>query len=55
MSEHREDHFLVDWVEDPYARRVLLDNGVFLVDNFREAIVDGRAVDHARSVVPTAF
>ncbi len=41
--------------EDPYARRVLLDNGVFLVDTFREVIVDGRAVDHARGVVPTVF
>jgi hypothetical protein len=55
VSDHREDHFLVDWVEDPHARHVLLDNGVILVDNFREAIADRRAVEHARSVVPTAY
>ena len=55
MSEHREDNFLVDWVLDPHARRILLKNGVLLVDNFRDAILDGRAIDHARSVVPPVY
>lgn len=55
MSDRREDHFLVDWVPDPHARRVLLDNGLILVDSFREAIRDGRAVEHARSVVPAGY
>jgi len=55
MTDSREERFLEDWVDDPSARRALRDNGVLLVDNFREAIAGDYAADHARGVVPTVF
>ena len=54
-NDRREEHFLSEWVDDPHARRILLDNGLMLVDNFRDGILDDRAIDYARHVVPAVF
>jgi hypothetical protein len=48
-------HFLPIVIEDLHARRALIDSGGFLVDEFRAAILDGRAVEHAADLVPDAF
>jgi hypothetical protein len=47
--------FLPDVIDDLHARRALLCAGTVVVDAFREAIIRGRAVEHARRCVPDAF
>ncbi len=47
--------FLPDVIDDLNARAALLDAGTTLVDRFRGALIDGRALEHARTLVPPAF
>lgn len=47
--------FLPHVIDDVHARRALLQAGTVLVDEFRAAVLEGRAVDHARALVPDAF
>jgi hypothetical protein len=47
--------FLPDVIDNLHARRALLFAGAVVVDAFREAIIHGRAVEHARRCVPDAF
>jgi hypothetical protein len=47
--------FLPSVIEDLHARRALIESGAFLVDEFRCAILAGRAVQHASDLVPEAF
>jgi hypothetical protein len=47
--------FLPRTIDDLHARRALLHGGTILVDEFRGAILQGRAVGHARMLVPDAF
>jgi hypothetical protein len=47
--------FLPFVIDDLHARRALLDAGTIVVDEFRAAVLDGRAVAHAQDLVPEAF
>ena len=47
--------FLPDVIDDLHARRALLCAGTIVVDAFREEIIRGRGVEHARQCVPDAF
>jgi hypothetical protein len=47
--------FLAEVIGDLYARDALLRAGTLLVDGFRDAILQGQAVDHAEELVPAAF
>jgi hypothetical protein len=47
--------FLPLVIDDLHARRALLDAGTIVVDEFRAAVLDGRAVLHAQDLVPEAF
>jgi hypothetical protein len=47
--------FLPSYIDDLYAREALLESGVALVDEFREALLEGEAVGHAAQLVPSAF
>ena len=47
--------FLSDTIDDLHARQALLLGGTVLVDEFREALLGGRAVEHAQELVPPAF
>jgi hypothetical protein len=47
--------FLPCTIDDLVARRALLHGGRLLVDEFRHALLAGRAVSHAASLVPDAF
>jgi hypothetical protein len=47
--------FLPYTIDDLEARRALLHGGRLLVDEFRHALLAGRAVSHAASLVPDAF
>ncbi|WP_205697740.1 hypothetical protein [Conexibacter sp. SYSU D00693] len=47
--------FLPGTVDDLDARAALLQAGTNLIDAFRAAILDGRAVEHATTLVPRAF
>jgi hypothetical protein len=47
--------FLPFVIDDLHARRALLDAGTIVVDEFRAAVLDGRAVVHAQDLVPEAF
>lgn len=47
--------FLPSVVDDLHARRALIDSGAILVDEFRYAILAGRAAEHAAGLVPAAF
>jgi hypothetical protein len=47
--------FLPHTVDDLVARRALLTAGSLVVDEFRSAILSGRAIEHARELVPVAF
>ncbi len=48
-------HFLPRVVDDLHARAALLAGGTILVDEFRHAINNGTAVEHAAGLVPDAF
>ena len=47
--------FLSDTIDDLHARQALLVGGTVLVDEFRDALLGGRGVEHARELVPPAF
>lgn len=47
--------FLPAVIDDLTAREALLNSGRFLVDQFRDAVLAGAAVQHARTLVPEAF
>jgi len=47
--------FLSDTIDDLHARRALLVGGAVLIDEFRDALLGGRGVEHARELVPPAF
>jgi hypothetical protein len=47
--------FLPLTVDDLHARAALLRAGRLLVDEFRHALLAGRAVEHAAALVPRAF
>jgi hypothetical protein len=47
--------FLPQTIDDLHARQALLAGGSTMVDEFRAALLAGRAVDHARGLVPDAF
>ena len=47
--------FLAGHIDDLHARASLLRAGTALVDEFRAAVLRGRAVEHARALVPHAF
>jgi hypothetical protein len=47
--------FLAGHIDDLHARVSLLRAGTALVDEFRAAVLRGRAVEHARALVPQAF
>jgi hypothetical protein len=47
--------FLPAAIDDLHARLALLDAGTVLVGQFRTAVLDGRAVEHAAGLVPPAF
>jgi hypothetical protein len=47
--------FLPQVIDDLHARRALLDAGGIVVDEFRQAILEGAGVAHARDLVPDAF
>jgi hypothetical protein len=47
--------FLPFVIDDLHARRALLDAGTIVVDEFRAALLDGRAIVHAQDLVPEAF
>ncbi len=47
--------FLPNYVDDLHARRALISAGTVLVDEFRGALVSGRAVEYAQDLVPEAF
>lgn len=47
--------FLPMVIDDLDAREALLNAGTIMVEEFREAISAGGAVEHAREVVPEAF
>lgn len=47
--------FLPLTVDDLHARRALLQAGALLVDEFRHAVLAGRAKSHAAGLVPRAF
>jgi hypothetical protein len=47
--------FLPFAIDDLHARHALLNAGTIVVDEFRMALLDGRAVAHARELVPGAF
>lgn len=47
--------FLPRVIDDLDARGALLVAGTIMVDEFRAALVNGRAVEHARELVPDAF
>ncbi len=48
-------HFLPRFVDDLYAREALVHAGRVLVDEFRERVLLGNAVDHAVELVPPSF
>jgi hypothetical protein len=47
--------FLAGHIDNLHARASLLRAGTALVDEFRAAVLHGRAVEHARTLVPQAF
>jgi hypothetical protein len=47
--------FLAQVIDDLHARRALPEAGTIVVDEFRAAILEGRAVAHGRGLVPEAF
>ena len=47
--------FLPFVIDDLHARRALLDAGTIVVDEYRAALLDGRAVAQAQELVPEAF
>lgn len=47
--------FLPCTIDDLNARSALLRGGTLLADEFRHALLAGRAVEHAASLVPPAF
>jgi hypothetical protein len=47
--------FLPDVIDDLHARRAMIDASVLLLDDFRAAVRDGHAMDHAATLVPPAF
>ncbi len=47
--------FLAEVIGDLHGREALMRAGTLLVDEFRHAILQGRAVDHAEELVPVAF
>jgi hypothetical protein len=47
--------YLGPLVDDLHAREALLRGGTVLVADFRAALHDGDAVEHARALVPAAF
>jgi hypothetical protein len=47
--------FLPDVIDDLHARRAMIDASVLLLDDFRAAVRDGHAADHAATLVPPAF
>ncbi len=53
--DHEVLHFLPRVLDDLATREALLLAGTVVVDEFRAAVLDGRAVEHARDVVPPAF
>jgi len=53
--DHEVLHFLPRVLDDLGTREALLVAGTVLVDEFRAAVLDGRAVEHARDLVPSAF
>lgn len=53
--DHEVLRFLPRVLDDLATREALLLAGTVVVDEFRAAVLDGRAVEHARDVVPPAF
>jgi len=47
--------FLAGHIDDLHARASLLRAGTALVDEFRAAVLHGRAVEHARALLPQAL
>lgn len=47
--------FLAEVIDDLFAREALMRAGFSLVDQFREALLEGWAVEHAEELVPVAF
>jgi hypothetical protein len=47
--------FLPKTIDDLHARDALISAGTILTDEYRGAVLDGRAVEHARDLVPAAF
>lgn len=47
--------FLSDTIDDLHGRHALLVAGGLLIDDFRTAVLRGKAVEHARELVPPAF
>lgn len=47
--------FLPNFIEDLNTRSALIESGAFLIDEFRAAILSGRAAEHAAELVPNAF
>jgi hypothetical protein len=47
--------FLPHVIDDLHARQALLCAGTVMVDEFRDAIIRGRGMEHARRCVPDAF
>ena len=47
--------FLPDVIDDLHGRHALLEAGALLVDRFRQALLAGTGLEHARRLVPPAF
>ena len=47
--------FLPAVIDDLHARHALIHAGTVLIDEFRYALVHGRATEHAAELVPSAF
>jgi hypothetical protein len=47
--------FLPDVIDDLHARRAMIDASILLLDDFRAAVREGHATDHAATLVPPAF
>jgi hypothetical protein len=53
--DHDTLFFLPEVVDDLHARSALILAGTTLVARFRQALLDGTGVEHARELVPPAF
>jgi hypothetical protein len=47
--------FLAEVIGDLYAREALMRAGAALVDEYRNALLEGQGIDHAAELVPAAF